>query len=178
MLAFPRKVYLGVLFGASISFAACSPSGETEQPATASGEDSPTIQGTYRLVSRELPDGTTVTPPGIMGLLTYTQTHRSITVVGEDDSGKFFAMRVATYTLSPTEYTETVLFRATNLSADASDRTHIDYDVPAAPVTAPVTATGDRIEFRVPDEPVFAFEGTTMVATQEGRFVDTWERVR
>ena len=23
-----------------------------------------------------------------------------------------------------------------------------------------------------------AFEGTTMIATQEGRFVDTWERVR
>jgi hypothetical protein len=38
--------------------------------------------------------------------------------------------------------------------------------------------TGNRIEFRFPDEPVFAFEGATMVATQEGQFVDTWERVR
>lgn len=85
-------------------------------------------------------------------------------------------MRGATYTLSPTEYTETVLFRATNLSA--SDRTQIDYDVPAQSMRAPVTVAGNRIEFRLPDEPVFAFEGTTMIATQEGRFVDTWERVR
>lgn len=113
-----------------------------------------------------------------MGLLSYAQTHRSIAVVGEDSSGKFFAIRGATYTLSPTEYTETVLFRATNLSASASDRTQIDYDVPAQSVRTPVTVAGNRIEFRVPDEPVFAFEGTTMIATQEGRFVDTWERVR
>jgi hypothetical protein len=40
-------------------------------------------------------------------------------------------------------------------------------------VSAPVTVTGDRIEFRVPNEPVFAFEGTTMIATREGQFVDT-----
>lgn len=180
MLAFPRQNLVGavVLIGVSVALVSCSPSGETEQSAAASNEDSPTIQGTYRLVSRELPDGTIVTPPQIMGLLTYTQTHRSITVAGEDASGKFFAMRAATYTLSPTEYTETVLFRATNLSASASDRTQIDYDVPAQPLSTPVTVAGDRIEFRVPDEPVFAFEGTTMIATQEGQFVDTWERVR
>jgi len=113
-----------------------------------------------------------------MGLQTYTETHRSITVAGEDASGKFFAMRAATYTLSPTEYTETVLFRASNLSGNPPDRTRIDYDVPAQPLTAAVTVAGNRIEFRVPEEPVFAFEGTTMIATQEGQFVDTWERVR
>jgi hypothetical protein len=180
VLAFPRKILVGavVLLGVPVASVSCSPSGETEQDATASNEGSPAIQGTYSLVSRELPDGTTLTPPRIMGLLTYTQTHRSITVFGEDASGKFFAMRGASYTLSPTEYTETVLFRATNLSASASDRTEIDYDVPAQPLSTPATVTGNRIEFRVPDEPVFAFEGATVVATQEGQFVDTWERVR
>jgi len=180
VLAFPRRMLLGavVLVGVSVALVSCGPSGETEQRAAASKEDSPTIQGTYKLLSRELPDGTILTPPQIMGLLTYSQTHRSITVVGEDPSGKFFAMRGATYTFSPTEYTETVLFRATNLSASASDRTQIDYDVPAQSVRTPVTVAGNRIEFRIPDEPVFAFEGTTMIATQEGRFVDTWERVR
>jgi hypothetical protein len=158
VLAFPRQMLFGavVLIGVSAALVSCSPSGETGQSAAASNEDSPAIQGTYRLVSRDLPDGTIVTPPQIMGLLSYTQTHRSINVAGQDASGKFFARRAATYTISPTEYTETVLFRATNLSASASDRTQIDYDVPAQPVSAPVTVTGDRIEFRVPNEPVFA----------------------
>ena len=180
MLASPRRMLFGavVLIGVSVALVSCSPSGETAQRAAAAVEDPPTIQGTYRLVSRELPDGTMLTPPEIMGLLAYARTHRSITVVGEDSAGKFFAMRGATYTLSPTEYTETVLFRATNLSASPSGRTQVDYAVPAQPVRAPVTVAGDRIEFRVPDEPLFAFEGSTMIATQEGRFVDTWERVR
>jgi len=180
VLAIPGRMLFGavVFVGGSVALVSCSPSGETEQRAAASNEALPTIQGTYILVSRELPDGTRSTPPQIVGLLTYAQTHRSITVVGEDASGKFFAMRGATYTLSPTEYTETVLFRATNLSGSVSDRTQIDYDVPAQSVRAPVTVAGNRIEFRVPGEPVFAFEGTKMTATQEGRFVDTWERVR
>jgi len=180
VLAFPRQMLFGtaVLIGAFVVLGSCSPSGETEQSAAASNEDSPTIQGTYRLVSRELTDGTIVTPPKVMGLQIYTETHRSITVAGEDASGKYFAMRVATYTLSPTEYTETVLFRASNLSGSSPDRTQIDYDVPAQPVTAPVTVAGNRIEFRLPDEPVLAFEGTTVIATHEGQFVDTWERVR
>ncbi|HSM36104.1 MAG TPA: hypothetical protein VK837_06875 [Longimicrobiales bacterium] len=180
MLAFPRRLLFGavVFVGVSVVLASCTPAGETEQRAAASDEDSPTIEGTYRLVSRALPDGTILTPPQVMGLLTYAQTHRSITVVGEDSAGKFFAMRGATYTLTPTEYSEDVLFRATNLSANASDRTQIDYGVPAQPVKAPVTVAGDRIEFRLPGEPAFAFAGATMIATQEGRFVDTWERVR
>jgi len=176
--AIPRPMLFGsaMLIATIAVLGSCNPRGETEQRAATSTEASPAIQGTYRLVSRELPDGTILTPPQIMGLQTCTETYRSISVTGEDASGKFFAMRAATYTLSPTEYTETVLFRATNLSSP--DRTHIDYDVPTQPVTAPVTVAGDRIEFRLPDEPVFAFEGTTATATHEGRFVDTWERVR
>ncbi len=180
MPAFPRQMLFGpaIVIGAYVALGSCSPSGEPEQSAAASNEDSPTIQGTYRLVSRELPDGTIVRPPQVMGLQIYTETHRSITVTGEDAAGKFFAMRVAAYTLTPAEYTETVLLRASNLSGSPPDRTQIDYDVPAQPVTSPVTVAGNRIEFRLPDEPMFAFEGTTLIATQEGRFVDTWQRVR
>jgi hypothetical protein len=32
----------------------------------------PSIEGTYKLLSRKLPDGTTLSPPNIMGLFTYT----------------------------------------------------------------------------------------------------------
>lgn len=179
-MRFPRWLLLSALVPLVVPLAlsSCTGSGDAEQRAMSSSEGAPNIQGTYRLLSRELPDGTILTPPQIMGLLTYTETHRSITVVGEDALGKFFAMRGATYTLSPTEYSETVLFRATNLSAGSSDRTRIDYDVPGSTLSTPVTVAGDRIEFELADEPVFKFEGATLTATHEGQFVDTWERVR
>jgi len=57
--------------------------------ATAALGQTPSIEGTYRLVSRTLRDGTVLKPPDVMGF------RRSI---------------VATYTLTPTEYIETTLF--------------------------------------------------------------------
>ena len=33
----------------------------------------PSIEGTYKLISRQLPDGTMLRPPDIMGLFTYTR---------------------------------------------------------------------------------------------------------
>ena len=37
----------------------------------------PSIEGTYRLVSRTLQDGTVVTPLHVMGLQTYTKSYRN-----------------------------------------------------------------------------------------------------
>ena len=37
----------------------------------------PSIEGTYRLVSRDLPDGTKQVPPAIDGLITFTRGYRN-----------------------------------------------------------------------------------------------------
>jgi hypothetical protein len=62
-----------VLMLGALSFA-----GEPPRPPASSA---PNIEGTYRLISRQLPDGTRLSPPAIMGLNTYTKSHRTFNVV-------------------------------------------------------------------------------------------------
>jgi hypothetical protein len=156
-----------VLMLGAISFA-----GEPSRPQASSA---PSIEGTYRLVSRRTPDGTMLRPPEVMGLFTYTKTHRNFNIVQKDAAGKFrsFAV-VSTYTLTPTEYTETLLF---SIRTDQIEGKEPVYDLVAQTRSAPVTVEGGRIQFKAPFEPPsFVFEGTTLTATIEGR-VDMWEKV-
>lgn len=47
---------------------------------TASAQ-APSIEGTYQLISRKLPDGTMLSPPEIMGFFMYTKGHRTVNIV-------------------------------------------------------------------------------------------------
>jgi hypothetical protein len=81
------------------------------EPPTPQASSAPTIEGTYRLVSRQFPDGRMLKPPEVMGLWTYTKTHRNFNIVQKDAAGKFRSFSlVSTSTLTATEYTETLLF--------------------------------------------------------------------
>ena len=65
---------------------------------SAASAQTPSIEGTYQLISRKLPDGTVLKPPDIMGLCTYTKSHRNFNFVQKDATGKFLSgSRVATY---------------------------------------------------------------------------------
>ena len=136
----------------------------------------PSIEGTYHLVSRTLPNGTVLKPPAIMGLFTYTKTHRNFNIVIKDATGKFYSYSlVSTYTLTPTEYSETRLFSILNDQPGGKD---IVYDLSEKTQSAPVKMAGGRIEFKPPfDPPVLVFEGNKMTATLEKEFVDVWEKV-
>jgi hypothetical protein len=136
----------------------------------------PSIEGTYQLVSRKLPDGTVLKPPAIMGLLTYTKTHRNFNIVIKDATGKFYSYSlVSTYTLTPTEYSETRLFSILNDQVGGKD---IVYDLSGKTQSVPVKMEGGRIEFKPPfDPPALVFEGNRMTATLDGGFVDVWEKV-
>ncbi len=137
----------------------------------------PTIEGTYQLISRKLPDGTMLSAPAIMGLLTYTKTHRNFNVIWKDAKGKFFSYSlVSTYKLTPTEYTETIAFSILN---DQIGGKEISYDLSRPTRSVPVKVDGRRIQFKLPfDPPAVVFEGGKMTATAEGRFVDVWEKVQ
>jgi hypothetical protein len=156
-----------VLMLGAISFA-----GEPSRPQASSA---PSIEGTYRLVSRRTPDGTMLRPPEVMGLFTYTKTHRNFNIVQKDAAGKFRSFSVvSTYTLTPTEYTETLLF---SIRTDQIEGKDIVYDLSGQTGRAPVTVDGGRIQFKPPfDPPSFVFEGNTLTATLEGR-IDVWEKV-
>jgi len=112
-----------------------------------------------------------------MGALTYTKTHRNFNVIWKDAQGKFFSYSlVSTYKLTPTEYSETILFSILN---DQISGKEIVYNLSRPTQSVPVKVDGKRIQFKLPfDPPSVVFEGDKMTATAEGQFVDVWEKVQ
>jgi hypothetical protein len=145
--------------------------------ALSASAQAPSIEGTYQLLSRKLPDGTMLRPPGIMGLFTYTKTHRNFNIVRKDATGKFASRSmVSTYKLTATEYSETLLFSIVNNQIGGKD---IVYDLSGQTRSAPVTVEGGRIQIKLPFESVsVVFEGNKITATTAEGNVDVWEKVQ
>ena len=141
---------------------------------------SPSIEGTYRLVSRDLPDGSTQVPPAIDGLDTYTRGYRNFNIYWKDARGKVFSVsELATYQLTAKEYREKTIFFLVN---DEIGGKGVTYDLSGPSGASPVTIKGTRIETQLPlhGEPEIVFEGNKATATGKGvygTFVDHWERV-
>ncbi len=140
----------------------------------------PSIEGTYRLVSRDLPDGSNQVPPAINGLLTFTKAYRNFNIYWKDARGKVFSVSyTANYALTPTEYREKSIFFLTD---DEISGKGVTSDLSAPSGTSPVTINGQRIAWKMPlhGEPDIVFEGSTATATGHGdfgTFVDHWARV-
>lgn len=139
--------------------------------------ESEAVEGTWRLVSRVLPDGKKVAPSEIMGLWTSTNGHRNLNVVWRTPDGKVASYSLmSTYKFTRADYTETLAF---NLYNDPGN--------PQSPIlkTTPETKTvsvkreGARVSFKLPfDAPSIVIDSDKLIATAEGMFVDTWERVK
>jgi hypothetical protein len=144
--------------------------------AIAASAQTPSIEGTYQLTARKLPDGTLLSPPAIIGLNTYTKSHRTFNLVQKDATGKFFSSsNVSTYTLTATAYSETRLFSVRDDQIGGKD---IVYNLSSETRSAPVTVDGGRIQFKDPfGTRSLVFEGNKMTATAEGN-VDVWEKVQ
>ena len=159
-----------VLMLGAVSFA-----GEPPKPQASSV---PSLEGTYRLVSRQTPDGTVFRPPAVVGLNTYTKSHRTFNLVQQDATGKFFSSsNVSTYTLMATEYSETRLFSVRDDQIGGKD---IVYNLSSETRSAPIAVEGGRIQFKDPfSTRVLVFEGNKMTATAENNanVVDIWEKV-
>jgi hypothetical protein len=141
----------------------------------------PSIEGTYKFVSRKLPDGKTISPPDAQGLQTFTKGYRNFNIMWKDSTGKHFSYSVAsTYKLTDKEYTETLLYSAMNdeLGVMPGSKPGIQYATGESK-SSPVKVEGLKVEFHLPfDPPNVVFEGGKLTATLEGGFVDTWEKVR
>ena len=143
----------------------------------AAGE-APSIEGTYKLVSRELPNGTKQGPPDVLGLITYTKEYRNFNVYVKDATGTPFSISsMSTYRLTDKEYIEQNIYYMVN---DEAGEKEVTYDVSASTATSPVSVKGGRIEFQLPlhGEPAVVFEGNKFTATMKGAFIDYWERVK
>jgi hypothetical protein len=144
------------------------------------------IEGTYQLVSRTLPDGTVLKPPDIIGLLTYTKNHRNFTYVQKDATGKFdLVSSVATYTLTATEYSEKRLYGESITTNQIYGRDGVFYSPSGNTARTPVKIEGGRIQYKS----LFrrgsqVFEGNKMTATDVGRsnqengIIEVWKKVQ
>ena len=143
--------------------------------------NAPNIEGTYKLVRRELPDGTVQLPPVVKGMLTMTKEMRNFSVVWKDDKGKYYSeCYVARYTLTEKEYTETSEYLIVN---DQIGGRGISYDLSNTTAKSPVTFDGVRVRFALPQpfekalSIIAEFDATTLKATGKDLFIDYWEKV-
>ena len=139
-------------------------------------EKSP-VEGTWRLVERELPDGSTQHPPEIIGLYTFTKDRINFNLYRTGPLGKSTSISyIARYTLTDDLYREESLYHMVN---DEIAGNPIYYDVPGPSGSSPVFTTGERIEIQLPlyDGPKLAFEGDTMTAIKDGVFIDHWKKI-
>lgn len=137
----------------------------------------PAIEGTYRLVSRKLPDGRMQKPPEAMGLMTFTKTHRNMNVMVKGPDGKHFSLsQVSMYKLSSSEYSETLLYQMINDQISGKGTT---YDTAGRTQTSPVKSEGGRIQFKFPFEaPSGTFESDKLTATTPNGLVAVWEKIQ
>ena len=100
----------------------------------AAGE-APSIEGTYKLVSRELPNGTKQGPPDVLGLITYTKEYRNFNVYVKDATGTSFSISsISTYKLTDKEYSEKNIYYMVN---DESGGKGVTYDLSSSTATSP-----------------------------------------
>jgi hypothetical protein len=141
----------------------------------------PRIEGTYRLVRRELPDGTVQHPPTVKGMITFTKEYRNFSVVWKDEQSRFYSeCYVARYTLTDKEYSETSDYLIVN---DQIGGKGISYDLSNTAAKSPVSIDGKRISFALPQpfekalSITVEFDGGILKATGKDLFVDYWEKV-
>ena len=132
--------------------------------------------GTYRLMMRELADGTVLTPPAVHGMGTFKNGVYQLIVFWHTPDGKPASLS----SLSKWEWSETEV-AATPLVVifdDGSGKLPV-YTVGGETKRAPVTRQGRRVSHPHPLDPVFTvWEGDKETATLEGVFTDHWERVK
>lgn len=134
------------------------------------------LDGTWRLVKRQLPDGTILTPPTVVGLSTVYNGLRHTNVFWHTPDGKPASINViAEVKLTASKYTETLLAQA----VDDGSGNPVAYNLSGETKSVPAKRQGSRVSFKMPfDPPSVVIDGDTRTATLEGVFVDYWERVK
>ena len=136
----------------------------------------PSIEGNYVLESRELPDGRTIKPPQVMGMMSLTSDMRNFNVYWTEGTSPKQLSTISRYTLSDTEYTETSMFYMdNNISGDG-----VTYRTAPETGKSSVTQKDGKWSFKLPlhGEPEVVFDGNGFTATQPGLFVDHWKKVQ
>src|SRR5213593_3797221 len=105
------------------------------------------IEGTYRLVSRDLRNGTKQVPPTVDGLMSFSKGYRNFNIYVSDSAGKVLSVSyVASYQLTPKEYREKSIFFLLNDESGGKARA-TTYRERAAPRPSRSRGLASRLRF-------------------------------
>jgi hypothetical protein len=134
------------------------------------------LEGSYILEYRLLPDGKRLESSEVIGMMTYTKDRRNMNVYWSEGGKATSISVIASYSLSETEYTEKDIYFAKN---DAGSG--IVYDLSGKSGKSPVVAKDGKLSMLLPlhGEPSMSIEPNgDLVASEAGVFSDHWKKVR
>jgi hypothetical protein len=181
-----RGLGLLIVVAAPLLLVQCTHAGSPGNAAVATGGEAstgaaarsgPSIDGTYRLAFRELPDGTRQVPPTVDGLMTFAGGYRGVNIMEHNARGNVVTLAsVSRYTLADSLYTEHMRYHmATGLTESENGGFKANLDGSSA-----VTVGADAsISFNLPlDGPRVIFTGDSMTARLGRILTDHWVKVK
>lgn len=135
------------------------------------------IEGTYRLVYRELQNGTRLEPPAVNGLMTFAGGYRHVSIMEHDPRGGIMTLGfMSSYTLTDSVYTEHLRYSvSTAPDSGAGTRRLQENQEGSAPVT--VGADGSVSYVQPLDGIPVRFTADSLTARLSDG-VDHWVRVK
>ena len=142
---------------------------------TSQAADFTSIEGTYVLESRQLPDGTILTPPAIVGLYNVSGGYMNFNIAIKDNQGNVSSRsHIATYKISGSTYTRESIYLAEN------DGTGIKYDFDKKSGSSEMVIVDGNVELDFPltDNVYGSFGPNSLTAMKSGKFIDKWVKVK
>lgn len=138
---------------------------------------SPELEGTWRLVMRELPNGKKILPPDVLGLSSYANGYKNQNIVWRTPDGKVASISgISMVKITENEYSETVLY---GRLVDPGSPQGMVLNVSGETKTVSLKRESGRIQFKLPfAPPTVIVEGDKITAIAEGLFTDHWERLK
>jgi len=144
-------------------------------PAVAAGDEKALV-GSYRLTKRVGKDGRELTGPTVIGIMTFTKTHRTVILKwnGPGDEPVSISF-IATYTLSGGKYCESVVYgEQSNLGTPG-----VSYDTPStSPTCTAASSDASGLAFDVPNEKLRLRVTRAGILATTPRWTDHWDKVR
>lgn len=134
------------------------------------------LEGTYILDYREMPDGTKMHAPDIVGMFTYTREYRNFNVCWTEKGKKTSISVISKYTANCDQYTEENVYSCVNDEASGKGPM---YDTAATKGASPVAMKDGVVSFQMPlrGEPSVVFDAHGLTATRKGAFTDHWKKI-
>jgi len=142
----------------------------------ASAGDEKALVGSYRLAKRVPIAGGEVVPPEVVGMMTFTRTHRTVILKWNGADAKPVSIAfIATYTLSGGKYCESVVYGANgDLGAPG-----VTYDPPStSPSCTGAFSDASGLAFDVPGEKLRLRVTREGILATTPRWTDHWEKVK